>query len=95
MKLQLLVEITKVEVREKRATSRLGKPFLIREQAVWAKTGKEYPEAMRVRLEGDDPAYQPGKYMVTEDCLYINQYGQLTVGRVSLKKVDAQATRAA
>lgn len=95
MKLQVLVEVTKVEVNEKRGTSRQGKPYVIREQNVWAQTGKEYPESMTVRLEDNDGPYQPGKYMVTEDCLYINQYGQLSVGRVKLQKVAAQATRAA
>lgn len=95
MKLQLLVDVTKVEVREKRGTSRQGKPYTIREQAVWAQTGKEYPESMTVRIEDGEPPYQPGRYVVSEDCLYINQYGQLAIGRVRLQKAAQPAQRAA
>ena len=94
MKLQLLVEITKVDVREKKGTSRKGQPFTIREQSAWADTGKEYPESFTVRLDDGDPPYQPGKYEVTEDCLYINQYGQLAVGRVKLEKVGTRKAAA-
>jgi hypothetical protein len=89
-----LVEVTKVEVSEKRGTGRNGKPYLIREQLAWAQMGKEYPISMSVSLGDDDAPYQPGKYQITEECLFIDRYGQLAVGRVKLQRVAASAAAA-
>lgn len=85
------VEVKKVEVVEKTGTSTKGRPYTIREQLVWVDLGKDYPELMRVRLEQGDPAYQPGRYVISDEALYLDKYQQLSVGRIKLRPAVAAA----
>jgi hypothetical protein len=91
-KVLALVEVKSADVATKRGMGRNNKPYEIREQTCWIDLGGAYPERMVVRLEGDSPPYQPGKYVVTDDALYLDKYNQLALGRITLR---AQATAAA
>lgn len=83
-KILAAVQVKSAEVSEKSGTGKNGRPYTIREQTVWIDLGEAYPEKMTVRLEDRDPPYSPGEYVITDECLYLDKYNSLSVGRVKL-----------
>ena len=86
----LRVHVESSAVTEKSGTSaKTGKPYRIREQEVFVYlmdsegVEKRFPTACRVGLD-DQPPYPPGTYTLRPDCLYVGNFGQLMVGRVTL-----------
>jgi hypothetical protein len=84
MKLLIRVEVHKTDVSERRGTSKRGSPYCIREQSAWAHTGLQYPELIKVSLEEGQAPYPPGEYFITEESIFVNQFGGLAFGRVKL-----------
>lgn len=86
----LRVIVESAEVAEKSGVSaKTGKPYRIREQEVYAYlvdshgVEKKFPAPMRLGLD-DAPPYQPGEYRLSPECLYVADFGRLTVGRIRL-----------
>jgi hypothetical protein len=84
MKFEIPIEVKSTNVQEKRGTSREGKQFHIREQSAYLDAGKAYPVEIKVPLDESAPPYPPGNYLVDPQCLYVDRYGQLALGRLKL-----------
>lgn len=84
MNFELAVEVKSEEVQERRGTSKLGKPYVIREQHAYIDLGKAYPSEFRFNLDDQQRPYVPGRYVVDPKCLYIDRYGSLALGRIRL-----------
>ena len=91
MKLEVAVEIKSEQIFEKSGTSKLGKPFRIREQSGYVDLGKAYPVEIKVPLDETSPPYTIGRYTINPGCLYVDRYGQLALAR--LKLVHAMGTK--
>ena len=85
MKFIVPVEISSKEVVEKRGTSKTGVPYSIREQRAYLDFGRQYPTEFKIPLDSGALPYEPGKYIVDPDCLYVDRYGGLSLGRVKLR----------
>jgi uncharacterized protein YwqG len=81
-------EVKTSEVNEKRGTAKLsGKPFLIREQAVYVSiAGEPYPTKAVINL-GDLAPLEPATYEVGAECVYIKRYGEAALDLTRARKV--------
>ena len=91
----------KVEIKEANLTGRKwksGDPVM--EQHAWAfipeSNGNvaEYPQKVTLRLPPDSQPYSVGMYRMPPSCLYVGEYGALTVGQARLIPL-AQSVKAA
>lgn len=87
MEFKIPIEISSPDVTEKRGTSKTGSPYLIREQRGYVDFGRQYPTEIKVPLEASAEPYPTGHYMVDPDCLYVDRYGALTLGRLKLRRL--------
>ena len=87
MKFELPIEIRSTDLQEKRGTSRVGKPYHIREQSGYIDLGKPYPTEIKISLDQVSAAYPLGTYMLDPGCLYVDHFGRLTMGRLKLLPV--------
>ena len=90
MKLELPIEIKSTDIRDKRGTSKAGKLFHIREQTAYIDLGKPYPIEIRVALDPISAPYPAGTYWLHPDTLYVDRFGQLTMGRLRLIPAGAK-----
>lgn len=90
MKFELPIEIKTTDVHEKRGTSKVGKPYHIREQCGYIDLGKPYPSEIRISLDQVSAPYPPGTYMLDPECLYVDHFGRLTIGRLKLLPVGTK-----
>jgi hypothetical protein len=85
MKLEVPIEIKSVDVTQKTVRgNKDGKEYLIRSQRGWVDLGKDYPQEIQVPLAANQDSYAVGKYLVDPACLYVDRYGNLSLGRVRL-----------
>lgn len=87
MKFEIPVEVQSAQLDVKRGIGKSGKPYEIREQHAYINLGKTYPVEFRFSLDTDREPYAPGNYFVDPNCLYVDRYGQLSLGRVRLLPV--------
>lgn len=75
MKLELQIEIASRDINEKRGTSKSGSPYLSESSGdTWISEGP---------LSNDAAPY--AKRMVDRECVFVDRYGNLAVGRLRLK----------
>ncbi len=87
------VTIKSTEIHEKKGTSTRGKPYHIREQEAWCALNGE-TRRVKVTLRDDAEPFGPGMYDIQEDSFYVDNFGQLALGRLVLRVVQ-QAQRPA
>jgi hypothetical protein len=88
MKFEIPIEIASQEISEKRGTSKQGRPFVIREQRGYVDLGRQYPVEIRVPLDDSSQPYSSGRYIIDRECLFVDRYGALSLGRLRLKRVS-------
>lgn len=94
------VEVTSTHVNERNGTKN-GKDWSIRTQQGYAfilddgGTLKRYPEAINIDLKKDQPAYAPGRYVVTDASFHVGDFGKLSIGRLSLVPAPVAQPKAA
>lgn len=71
-------EVKSEEVKEKRGTSKAGRPYLIREQSAYMDTGKAYPVEVKVSLDDLAPL-KVGTYEIGKECFYVQRFGDVAV----------------
>jgi hypothetical protein len=84
MKFEISSEVNLAGITEKTVTGKDGKEYLIREQVGWVDLGKPYPQEVRIPIQKGRDKYEPGKYLIDPACLYVDRYGQLSLGRLRL-----------
>jgi hypothetical protein len=78
-----------------------GKPFSIRSQIAFAHTFDKhgakfpYPQQIKIQLEDDQLAFPIGNYTIAPQCLYVDKFGGLKMGRLALVPIQASVQRAA
>jgi len=84
--MQVLIEIESAELAIKRGVSqKTGKEYCIREQSGYLKLPDfKYPQRFKFALEDDAQPYAAGNYTLDPVSLWVNQYGELKLGRVRL-----------
>lgn len=71
-------------------------PFTVREQDGYAYTVdrngeiERHPQKIVLDLEKGQTAYEPGFYTLAPQSVYVGKFGQLNLGRLHLKKLQAQ-----
>jgi hypothetical protein len=81
-------------------SAKTGKPYSIREQEAYAHTFDKdghlmpYPVRIRLSLGPQQPPYAPGNYQLDPSCIYVDQFGGLTLSRPRLLPI-AQAVKQA
>ena len=96
--MQLLVEIEKAEVQEINGVSaKTGKPYSIRKQPAYIQlAGEKYPQKFNVPLFDNAQPYPAGKYHLDlSDCLYINNFGDMSLSKSINLKPAVQAAKTA
>lgn len=79
------VEISNMEVEEKNVQSkRDGRSYLIRNQQGRIAINNEVRN-VRIPLEQGQQPYAKGKYEIDRESFYVNNFGELKLGRVKLK----------
>lgn len=90
------IEIKSADIQNKSGTSKQGKPYSINEQTAYVHLeGKAYPVEMRFALQDGAGAYAPGFYVPTDASFFVDRFGQLSLGRLTLSPVAASASKAA
>lgn len=96
------IEVLSTEVNTKTVQRKTdGKSFTFHEQDAYAfvvdKDGKaqKYPVRMVVTLDDKQEPYRPGFYALAPATLYVDKFGALTVGRVTLQPLPASSAKAA
>lgn len=85
----MLIEITSPAV-EERHGNKNGRDWSMRTQSGYAYTldqnggPKAYPELIKIDLAKEQPAYQPGKYLVADGSFFVGDFGKLSIGRLVL-----------
>jgi Helix-destabilising protein len=80
----------KIEIKSSEATQRTikskkdGKEYIFRNQSGWVDLGKAYPQEIQIPLDSEHAPYQVGKYIMDPTCLYVDRYGNLSLGRLRL-----------
>jgi hypothetical protein len=88
MKLEVPIEVKSVEVMQKTVRgNKDGKEYLIRSQTGWADLGKDYPQEIQIPLGAGQEPYPQGKHRLDPACLYIDRFGNLSLGRARLLPV--------
>lgn len=86
-------EVKSSDVREKRGTSKAGRPYLIREQSAYMDVGKAYPVEVKIGLD-DLAAFEPGTYEVGPQCFYVQRFGDVGVDLSKARAVPGSAKSA-
>lgn len=87
--MQVVVKVR--DVQEKRGTSaKSGKPYLIRYQEGWVSLDGE-TRRLKIGLADENPGYAPGLYEVDDKSFFVDQYSELSLGKLVLRQVPAQA----
>jgi len=75
----LIIEVESTELKIKSGTSaRTGKPYQIREQIAYVHIPpNKYPQPIKITLEDDAMAYQPGKYMLDDRSFFVGRFDDL------------------
>jgi hypothetical protein len=88
MKLDVQIEIKSVDVSQKTVRgNKDGKEYLIRSQSGWADLSKDYPQEIQIPLAAGQEPYPQGKHRLDPECLYIDRFGNLSLGRARLLAV--------
>ena len=59
------VEVSDNHVEERRGVNRdTGRAYHLRQQSIYLHQGAPYPEKFELMLEENQPAYEPGKYLL-------------------------------
>jgi hypothetical protein len=80
----------KIEIKSPEATQRTirskkdGKEYLFRNQSGWVDLGKAFPQEIQIPLDSGHEPYGVGKYIMDPACLYVDRYGNLSLGRLRL-----------
>lgn len=79
--MSIMIEVTSQEVRVRSGTSqRTQRAYSLREQdAYFFKSGAQYPEKIKLTLEDNQPAYQPGVYELSQESFFVDRFGSLAV----------------
>jgi len=88
----LTVEIheQQVSIKERSGVSqRTGKAYTIREQEAYVDLGGVYPALFNFNLEDGQHPYPAGKYRIHPASFKINNFGQVSVGRVLLESLKS------
>lgn len=92
----------KIEIKEASLTGRKWKSGeAVMEQHAWAfipesnGNSAEYPQKVTLRLPPDSQPYAVGFYRLPPSCLYVGDYGALTVGQARLVPLVQNAQKAA
>lgn len=87
----LKIEVKNEVVNERNGTTN-GRQWQIREQdAWWYQDNEPFPVKIRVNLDRDQSPYKAGFYELLPASFYVGKYGQLVLGRIQLKAVNARA----
>lgn len=86
-------EVKSEVVNEKRGTSKLGRPYLIREQQAYLDVGKPYPVEVKINLDDLAPM-KPGKYEIVKECFYVQRYGEVAIDLSKARMVPGAAQTA-
>lgn len=89
----LRIVIKSAEVHSRKVTSK-GREITFRDQDGFLHHGEEVRK-IRVPLNRDQSPYAPGNYTLSDDSFRVNDYGDLTVGRLVLTPIAQGTTRAA
>lgn len=78
-----------IEIRDTNVESRKGNsdkgPWEMRmQQALLWRTGEEFPDKFKIRLNNDEPPMQPGKYAIHPSSYVINGNGGLELSRYNM-----------
>lgn len=97
----LKVIVKSIDIAQREGTSRRGQPYKIRSQDAYIHTyladGRQapYPERFALNLEDGQEPYPVGEYTLdTDPCIYVGDFGRLTLGRPRLVAVT-QGVKAA
>lgn len=82
--MQVKIEVKSTDVTQKTVRGKNGKEYVIRDQAAWVDLGKVYPQEIRVPVELGKEPYPPGRYVSDPSCLYVDRFGNLSLGRLRL-----------
>lgn len=65
-----------------------GNPFNIRKQTGFAHlSSSPYPIQISINLDDGQAPFLPATYELLEDSYFVNNFGQLQIGRLKLKKI--------
>jgi hypothetical protein len=82
-------------------SKKTGQPFAIRSQTAYAHTFDRngvqfpYPQQIKISLDDDQLPFAVGAYVVAPQCIYVDKFGKLALGRLSLTPVPNQMRQAA
>lgn len=73
----IVIEIESPRLTTKKGTStRTGKEYQIHEQAaLMFKDGSKYPDKIKVTVQDGESAYQPGRYVFSDDSYQVSRFG--------------------
>jgi hypothetical protein len=91
--MKIIIDDTKVNT--KTGTTTKGQPYTIRSQIAYVDLGKRYPAEIKIRLEGEQPPFQPGDYDIDlNESVYVSKYGSLAMSE-ELKLVPVAVAKKA
>ena len=80
--MKLIIEVPESHVAERKGTTKDGRDWQIREQEGYLHVeGKPFPVEMKLQLDTDQTAYDPGKYEVLASSVRVSRFGQLEFQR--------------
>lgn len=77
------IEVVDTEVKTRSFRSKDGKDLTFREQMAWLHQDEKYPASFRLSL-GDQPALEPGFYVLGSGSFFVDRFGGLSLKRVLL-----------
>ncbi len=94
--MNIKIEIYKEDVsldHKSGVSAKSGKPYNIYEQTGYLhQEGSRFPLQFKLSLEQGMPPYNAGVYEIAGESLYINQFGSLSLGRLTLIPVASSKT---
>ncbi|MDY6948551.1 MAG: single-stranded DNA-binding protein [Pseudomonadota bacterium] len=90
----LKIQVKSVAVQLREGVSGKGKAYSINEQEAWLDLPNGERRKIKLSLEAKKPPYAVGDYALSPDSFMVDQYGQLSLGRITLQPIVAGATRA-
>lgn len=84
----------KIEIRDTKTDNKsgvakaTGKPYSINEQRGYVHLdGQPYPKEIKFSIKDGSTAYVPGFYSLSDASFFVNKFGGLTVGTLSLTRI--------